>query len=420
MGTPTQHATLSASGSSRWLNCTAAPRFETNFPDETASVYAQEGTLAHKFCELTAQYNFNLITKRKRTSEIKKLQKDPLYQEEMIKTSDFYAQYLFEKSLTFSQKPYTAQEVRVDFSDYVPEGFGTCDCIMIGADTLHITDYKHGKGVKVSAEGNSQMRLYALGALKKYSPIFGDSIKKVSMAIVQPRITEDISEEVLTVEQLKEWGAWVKPIAQKAYYGMGEFKAGTWCRFCKGRAVCKARAENYTALEDFKEALIEGQMSSEQAINYQRAEDFGAEVPGMLSDEEVADLLIRAESLVLWYNDLKAYALEAILEGKSIPGWKAVEGRSDRAFSDKEKVLEALKEAGYEEEKLYKPKELLTLSALEKLVGKKKFSELLGEWVVKPQGKPTLVPESDKRKPYNAAVADFSGVGEHGQIGNKD
>lgn len=409
MGTPTQHAELSASSSSRWLNCTAAPRFEDNFPDET-SEYAEEGTLAHQFSEIAAQYNFNLITKRKKNSQIKKLQKEPLYKDEMLTTSEFYAQYLFDKSLTFAQKPYVALEVRVDFSDYVPEGFGTCDCIMIGGDTLHITDYKHGKGVPVSAEGNSQMRLYALGALKKYFLIFGASIKKVSMAIVQPRITEDVSEETLTVEQLIEWGNWVKPIAEKAYYGMGEFHSGSWCRFCKGRAVCKARAENYTALEDFKDFDIEGKLSEADVLVREDAICLGAEVPGVLSDAEIGDLLIRGAELVQWYGDLKSYALGAILDGKEIPGWKAVEGKSDRAFTDENAAIQKLKDSGYEEEKLYKPKEALSLSNLEKLVGKKKFAELVGELITKPHGKPTLVPEKDNRAAYSPASVDFAEV----------
>lgn len=409
MGTPTQHAELSASSSSRWLNCTAAPRFEDNFPDET-SEYAEEGTLAHQFSEIAAQYNFNLITKRKKNSQIKKLQKESLYKDEMLTTSEFYAQYLFDKSLTFAQKPYVALEVRVDFSDYVPEGFGTCDCIMIGGDTLHITDYKHGKGVPVSAEGNSQMRLYALGALKKYSPIFGDSIKKVSMAIVQPRIMEDVSEETLTVEQLIEWGNWVRPIAEKAYYGMGEFHSGSWCRFCKGKAVCKARAENYTALEDFKDFDIEGKLSEADVLAREDAICLGAEVPGVLSDAEIGDLLIRGAELVQWYGDLKSYALGAILDGKEIPGWKAVEGKSERAFTDENAAIQKLKDSGYEEEKLYKPKEALSLSNLEKLVGKKKFAELVGEFITKPHGKPTLASENDKRAAYSPASVDFAEV----------
>ena len=328
----------------------------------------------------------------------------------MLTTSEFYAQYLFDKSLTFAQKPYVALEVRVDFSDYVPEGFGTCDCIMIGGDTLHITDYKHGKGVPVSAEGNSQMRLYALGALKKYFLIFGDSIKKVSMAIVQPRITEDVSEETLTVEQLIEWGNWVKPIAEKAYYGMGEFHSGSWCRFCKGRAVCKARTENYTALEDFKDFDIEGKLSEADVLAREDAICLGAEVPGVLSDAEIGDLLIRGAELVQWYGDLKSYALGAILDGKEIPGWKAVEGKSDRAFTDENAAIQKLKDSGYEEEKLYKPKEALSLSNLEKLVGKKKFAELVGELITKPHGKPTLVPEKDNRAAYSPASVDFAEV----------
>lgn len=409
MGSPTEHALLSASASSRWINCTAAPRFEVNFPEET-SEYALEGTLAHQFCEVAAQYNFNLITKRKLNSENRKLMKDERYQPEMLKTAEFYAQYLFEKSMSFPEKPYTVQEVKVDFSEYVPDGFGTCDCVMIGGGVLHITDYKHGKGVQVSAVGNSQMRLYALGALKKYSPIFGDTIKRVSMAIVQPRITEDVSEEELTVDQLLEWGEWVKPIALKAYSGMGEFAAGSWCRFCKGKAVCKARAENYTALEDFKDCFIEGKMTSEDVMAYEQADCLGAEVPGILSDNDIADLLIRGADLVQWYKDIEEYALQAILSGKAIPGWKVVAGKSNRAFSDTDKALAEIKKAGYKDEVLYKPKEPLSLSNLEKLIGKKKFADLVGSLIVKPQGKPTLVVESDKREPYNPAVADFSGV----------
>lgn len=413
MATPTEHALLSASSSHRWLNCTASPRYEAEFPDEEKSVYAAEGTLAHRICELSAQYNFNLITKRKLTSQLKKCREDELFQEEMIKTGEFYAQYLYEKSHTFSAKPYTVQEVKVDFSEYVPDGFGTCDCVMIGDDTLHITDYKHGKGVEVSAKNNSQMRLYALGALKQYSAIFGDSIKKVSMAIVQPRITEDVSEEVLTVEELLQWGENIKPIAMKAYSGFGEFRCGTWCRFCKGKAVCRARSENATALEDFKDCTIGGKMTDAEKLSYEEAESLGAEVPNILSDTEVADLLIRGADLVAWYNDLQEYALGAILNGKVIPGFKVVEGRSNRAFKDADAAMELIKAAGYEEAVLYERK-AKTLSQLETMIGKKQFAEIVGSEIIKPQGKPTLVPESDKREPFNPAAADFAGVGNNG------
>lgn len=410
MATPTQHALLSASSSGRWLNCTAAPRFEAEFEEGEQSVYAAEGTLAHRICELSAQYNFNIITKRKLNSQLKKCRENELFQEEMITTGVFYAEYLHGKSLTFANKPYVAQEVRVDFSEYVPEGFGTCDCVMIGDDTLHITDYKHGKGVEVSAKNNSQMRLYALGALKQYSSIFGNAIKKVSMAIVQPRVTEDVDEDELTIEELLQWGENIKPIAMKAYSGFGEFKCGSWCRFCKGKALCKARTENNTALEDFKDCMIEGKMTEADKLEYERADGFGAELPNRLTDDEVADLLIRGADLVAWYNDLQDYALGAILNGKTINGFKVVEGRSNRAFTDTDAAIEAIKKAGYDEAVLYKPKEPLSLSNLEKVVGKKQFADLVGQFITKPQGKPTLVPESDKREPYRPAAADFKDV----------
>lgn len=404
MATPTKHSMMSPSSAHRFLNCTAAPRFEADFPNET-SVYAEEGTLAHEVCEWSAKYNFNQVTKRKLNSEIKKLQKNELWQEEMVKTAEFYAQYLWEKALTFKEKPYMALEVRVDISEYIPEGFGTCDSVMIGGDTLHITDYKHGKGVPVSAENNPQMRLYALGALKKYALIYGEAIKKISMAIVQPRITEDVSEDCLTVEELLTWGEEIKPIALKAYSGEGEFKAGSWCKFCKGKAVCRARAENYTALEDFKGCLIEGKMSEEDKLAFD-SQKVGP-VPAVLSDAEIGDLLFRGKELAAWLKDIQEYALGAILQGKDIPGWKVVVGKSNRKFTDVDAAIEAIKKAGYEEKQLYKT-EPKTLAQLESLLGKKDFAEVAGEFVTKPLGPPTLVTQDDKREPYNQAASDFA------------
>ena len=385
MATPTQHAKCSASGSHRWLNCTMAPSYEAQFPDSDPGVYAKEGTLAHKICELTVKYDSGVITKRQYSSRINKCRKDPLFQEEMIRTAEIYGDYIREKVLSFSAKPYQQQEVRVDFSDYAPDGFGTSDCLIIGGNTLIVVDYKHGKGVPVSAENNSQMRLYALGALKQYG-VFYD-VRTVTMAIVQPRITETASEEIIPVEELLAWGEKIKPIAQKAATGIGaEFKEGSWCRFCKGRAVCRARSENMTALEDFKDLSI-----------------------GQLTDQEIGDLLFRGERLISWYNDLKDYALESILEGKDIPGWKAVAGRSVRVFDDTDAAFVDIQKAGYEEAMLYerKPK---TLAELEKMIGKKQFAEIVGTHIVKPIGKPTLVEMSDKREPYNSAVADFAGA----------
>lgn len=397
MPTPEQHALLSASAASRWLKCTAAPRFEEQFPENTSD-YAEEGRLAHAICELKVIKKFTTqITPRTFTTRLNKLKKDPYYQEEMEKTSNLYLEHLTELAMTYPAAPNVAAEVRVDFSEYVPEGFGTCDCIMIGGDTLSITDYKHGKGVPVSAEGNAQMRLYALGALKRYAPVFGKSIKKVCMTIDQPRIQDEVSRETITVEELLAWGESIKPAAQKAYMGLGTFCPGEHCRFCRGKAQCKARADVNTALEEFKGCVPE---------HSEKPPLFGQ---GVLTDEEIGDLLVRGKELVAWYKDIEEYALNALLNGKPIPGWKAVAGRSNRAFSDQDAAIAAVLAAGYDEALVYdrKPK---TLTQLEQLMGKAEFAAKLGSFVVKPLGKPTLAPMTDKREPYNPAAADFAGV----------
>lgn len=398
MATPDKHAIASASASGRWLNCTAAPTFEAGFPDNPGP-YALEGTLAHRICELTVQLLSGEITKRKYNSQIKKCRENEYFNEEMMRTAEFYGQYVWEKVLSFSGKPYQKQEIRVDFSDYVPGGFGTCDCLIIGGDTMYIVDYKHGKGVPVSAENNSQMRLYALGALKQYG--FFYDVKKITMAIVQPRIKEDVSEETISSEELLAWGERIKPIAQRAATGIGaEFREGPWCRFCKGRAVCRARADNMTALEDFKDFPIAGKMAEQDSITDQK----------VLTDKDIGNLLSRGEQLLNWYNDLREYALEAILSGKEIPGWKVVAGRSIRVFDDADAAFDAIRKAGYAETMLYerKPK---TLAALEKMIGKTEFDKVVGSHVVKPVGKPTLVDLSDNREPYSSAAADFHDVG---------
>ena len=407
MPTPTEHALLSASSAHRWLACTAAPRFEEQFPNGTSD-YAEEGSLAHSICELYARKHFTVMTNRKFNSELKKLQAKPHYSDEMLKTAEKYVDYLREKAMSYPTTPYVTFEVKVDFSDYVPEGFGTCDCVMIGGDTLHITDYKHGKGVEVSAEENPQMRLYALGALKMFAPVFGDSIKKVSMGICQPRITDDESEDGMTVEELREWGESIKPRAKEAYDGPGTFCPGEHCRFCKGKAQCRARADQNTAFEDFKDCAIAGKAAPElQALSPETRAVIG--LPPMLSDAEIGELLVRAEGLVQWYKDLCEYATQNILNGKEIPGWKVVAGKSNRAFKDVETAFSKVIEAGYDEALLYERKPI-TLTGVESLLGKAKFETLLKDCVHKPLGKPTLVPLSDKREPYSTAAADFAGV----------
>lgn len=400
---PDKHAILSPSAAHRWLHCTPAPRVEAEFP-ETTSEYAEEGRLAHSVCELAAKKKFTVMNNRTYNSRLKKLKADPKWDDEMLSTAATYVEHLTEHAMRFEHAPYVALEVQVDITDYAPEAFGTCDCIMIGGDELIITDYKHGKGVPVSAQDNPQMLLYALGALKLYRPIYGDMIRRVSTYIDQPRL-DSYDGASLTVEELLAWGESIKPKAAAAFMGTGEFAPGEWCRFCRAKAKCRARANQNTALEDFKDCIPLGRSIPMQA----EYDATGFKPSNCLTDEEIGALLVRAEGLVAWYNDLKEYALVACLNGKTIPGWKAVEGRSTRAWTDQDAALEALMAGGVEEAIIYDrvPK---TLAQLEKVIGKQRFGELVGGMITKSPGKPALAAESDKRPVYNGAAADFSEV----------
>lgn len=400
---PDKHAILSPSAAHRWLHCTPAPRVEAEFP-ETTSEYAEEGRLAHSVCELAAKKKFTVMNNRAYNSRLKKLKADPKWDDEMLSTAATYVEHLTEHAMRFEHAPYVALEVQVDITDYAPEAFGTCDCIMIGGDELIITDYKHGKGVPVSAQDNPQMLLYALGALKLYRPIYGDMIRRVSTYIDQPRL-DSYDGASMTVEELLAWGESIKSKAAAAFMGTGEFAPGEWCRFCRAKAKCRARANQNTALEDFKDCIPLGRSIPMQA----EYDTTGFKPSNCLTDEEIGALLVRAEGLVAWYNDLKEYALAACLNGKTIPGWKAVEGRSTRAWTDQDAALEALMAGGVEEAIIYDrvPK---TLAQLEKVIGKQRFGELVGGMITKSPGKPALAAESDKRPAYNGAAADFSEV----------
>lgn len=401
-----QHAILSPSAAHRWLNCTPSPRLEAEFPEST-SEYAAEGTLAHSVCELLGRKKFTIVKPSTHNTALRKLKKNPLWNDEMLTTAATYVERLLERHMSFENRPYVVFEVRVDITDYVPEAFGTCDCVMIGGEELIITDYKHGKGVPVSAQDNPQMMLYALGALKLYRPVFGDAIKRVSMFIDQPRLN-NYDSATMTVDALLAWGeCTVKPRAGLAFAGLGNYNAGDWCRFCRAKAKCRARADNHTALEDFKDAAL--LPTPENVAQAEKDGMDGLLTAPLLTDAEIGSLLTRAESLVSWYNDMKEYALNTCLAGGVIPGWKAVEGRSTRAWTDQDAALAALQTAGVEDAIIYDrvPK---TLAQLEKVIGKTRFEELVGGMVMKPPGKPTLAAESDKRPAYNGAAADFAGV----------
>lgn len=364
------------------MNCPPSARLEETLPDST-SEYAAEGTLAHSIAELKVRKKFvEPISTRSYNSQMKKLEADPLYNVEMQSCTDEYLDYITGIAMSYPTRPYITVERRLDFSRYVPEGFGTGDCIIIGGDTLHVIDYKHGKGVVVEVENNPQLMLYGLGALEAYEMLY--NIQHVALTVVQPRADGDsIKEWTIDRDKLLDWGVFtVRPAAEKAFKGEGEFIGGEWCRFCRARNTCRARAGQYTALEDFGKATsAQGKLP----------------LPPLLSDAEVGEVLKMAVDLDKWVSDLKDYALAACLEGNEIPGWKAVEGRGSRAWDDQETAFTDIKAAGIDEAMLYERKPV-TAPALEKALGKKLFTEVAATHVVKQPGKPTLAPESDKRE----------------------
>lgn len=370
------HAVLSASGAEKWLNCPPSARLEESYPD-TSSPYAKEGTLAHEIAEFKARnYFIETLPKRTFTSKLNKFKKDELYQNEMDEYTENYLEYVKEVAMRYPSKPYIALEKKIDFSKYVPDGYGTCDCIMIHGNDMHIIDFKYGKGVPVSAENNSQLMLYALGALEAYCMLY--QIETVHLSIFQPRI-DNISCFEISAANLLSWAVGeVEPKAKLAYDGIGDFKAGEHCRFCKAQAQCRAKAESIISVFPIKEE------------------------PALLTDDEIGLILAKAKELVSWSNAVEDYALNAILSGKEIQGWKAVEGRSVRVFSDADKAFEKIVESGTPEEMLYERKPL-SLSQIEKLLGKKEFESIVSSFVIKPQGKPTLAPSDDKRPVFNKA-----------------
>lgn len=381
---PEVHSKFSASSSHAWLLCPQYLAMQEHFPD-APSQYAAAGTLAHSIAELKARsYFLEPMPKRSYNAKLTALKKSLDYDPGMDDATDQYLEALKQKAMSFEEKPFVALEVQVNYDEYAPGGFGTSDCIMIGGDRIVVVDYKNGAGVPVSAEHNSQMMLYALGALQTYRPIYGDSIKVAEMVIVQPH-AGGVKEWSWTVEELKQWGREVViPGARRAGEAKEPACPGEWCRFCRGKAQCRARIDELLGLEE--------QMA----------------LP-VVPDEEIGDILKRGEALVEWYNSLKDYALNACLAGKTIPGYKAVAGRSLRAWGDIDKAFAALQERNVSEAMLYERKPV-SVAGLEKILGKKTFAEVAAEFVVSPPGKPTLVPSTDKRPAFNAAEVAFGGV----------
>lgn len=365
---PQTHAILSASSAHRWLHCTPSARLEQGFEDRETEA-AAEGTAAHALCE----HKLRLALGQPSEKPVSRFDCA-----EMEAYTDDYAQFVQEVMQTCAN-PLVLIEQRLDFSDYVPGGFGTGDCVIISDGTLHIIDFKYGQGVLVECERNPQMMLYALGALAVFDALY--DIDEVAMTIFQPR-RENVSTWTIPVTALKEWAEKeLKPKAALAYDGKGDYCAGAWCMFCRAAVKCRARAEAQLKLAKYDFAL-----------------------PPLLTDEEIEDILGRLDSLVGWAKSISEYALDAALHGKHWNGWKLVEGRSNRKYTDETAVAEAASAAGYED--IYR-KTLLPITDMERYMGKKNFQAVLGNLVVKPQGKPTLVPESDKRPAMNNAENDF-------------
>ena len=366
------HAKLSASGASRWATCPGSVQMEEGIPD-TESVYAKEGTLAHELSELKLKHYLDSkgFGKRKLNAAVKKIKEDELYQAEMDGFTDNYVDFIKEKALSFPSKPYIEIEKRVDFSSWVPGGFGTCDCILIHGTTLSIIDLKYGKGVPVSAEKNEQLILYALGAYNAFSLIY--DIKKIEMNIVQPRLNNYSSWEV-DLSELLLWGDYFSVQSSKALSGDGELvPSAKACKFCKARDICSARAENNLALE------------SEIHLN-----------PNEIPRDKLFEYISRGEDIAKWVNDLKAYALNLCLSGEDVKGLKAVAGRTSRSWTNQDEALKKLMDGGIDEAIIF-DKVPLTLAKLEKALGKEQFNNLVGDMVVTSTGKPTLVFENDKR-----------------------
>lgn len=378
-----QHAILSASSASRWMACPPSARLEQNYPNST-SEYAAEGTLAHELGELNLRRNLNEISTRKFNSEVKKIEENELFTKDMPDYIEIYTDTCMEKVSEAKAKTPDALfkiEQKLDFSEWVPEGFGTGDFVIIADGTMEICDLKYGKGVPVSAIGNKQMRLYALGAIAEFSFLY--DIENVKMTIIQPRL-DSISTDEISAEELLEWAVDVlKPTAKLAFKGEGEFCAGDHCGFCRAKAVCKARADKNMELAQY---------------------DF--QEPTTLDNDDIACILGRADELVKWAKDVQEFALQQALQGEEFTGWKVVEGRSNRKWTDEDKIGEILLGQGFLESMIY-TKKLTGITNMESAIGKKEVIRLLGDYIEKPQGKPVLVAESDKRPVFNSAKTDF-------------
>ena len=376
------HALLSASGSHRWMACPPSARLEECCQNKESDA-AKEGTVAHELCELKVKVQLGEDVSM---SEYEALKENPLFTKEMDACTNIYADYCIDTAKEENGLPLI--EVELDLSSYIPEGFGTVDCVIVSEDTLHVIDFKYGRGVEVSPVENSQLMIYALGAYDLYSPIY--DFKTVKLTIVQPRLSAEPKTWECDVQHLLDFAEKLKPIADLAFKGGGDFAPSEHtCLFCKVKYTCRARADKNLATMFLQE-----------------------KDPYTLSNDEIGEILAKVSDFPKWIKDLEDYALEQLLAGKEIKGYKAVEGRSSRVWSDEQKAFEVIIEDGTEEKDLYETTPL-SLAKIEKLLGKKKFASLVGEYVTKSQGKPTLTLSSDIRPSIQDVKSMFTEEGEN-------
>ena len=376
------HARLNASSSHRWMMCPPSVKLSEQFADKP-SPYAEEGTFLHELSELKLHRYLGDMTPELIEAQYAEHKDSDFYSDEAESVTDEYVAFCIETIEAVRSScadPLIMVEHRLDYSEYVPDGYGTGDLLIVADGVIEVIDFKGGRGVRVDAHRNSQLMLYGLGALLEFDPLY--DIHTVRVTIVQPRLSNTSTYEI-SADDLIRWAETdVRPKALLAAKGEGEFCAGEWCRFCKARYTCRKRSEYHMKLAEW---------------------DFRQ--PDLLSDEEIADILPVADSLNNWVQDLIAYATQQAVDGKSWPGYKLVAGRSNRRYTSEAEVIKAATDAGYTD--IYKTT-LLSVGDLEKRMGRKAFRDVVGKFIVKPTGAPTLVPESDPRKPYSDAAGDFA------------
>ncbi len=374
---PDKHARLSPSSSHIWLHCPPSVRLSEKYEDEK-SIYAEEGTQAHALCEWTLKGALGYPRSPDPRPSLS------FYDQVMQDAADGYTETVLEHLHRLQENDPAATvfvEQHVDFSEYVPGGFGTSDAIVVGDGEMVVCDFKFGKGIEVSADHNTQLMSYGLGSYLMLSPIF--DMSRITLVIYQPRIS-NYSQWQLTTEELLSWAeSELKPKAALADAGEGDFAAGDWCRFCRARSTCRARAQKN--LEMLR---------------------YDLQLPPELTDDEVSDILTIADDLEAWVKDIREHAVRTLLSGDKIDGWKIVEGRANRKYIDETKVAEAVIAAGHDPY----VRKVLGITDMTSLLGRKQFNEILGDLVIKPQGKPVLVRADDKRPEYISSKNDFSEV----------